>query len=86
MSPKKDFTLPDTGDQLWAILSKKGAQDKLSLNFIETEQHIKQVKELGLGLLCNHNTFLDPLKKAEPQLAEILESMLEFNPYFRKTA
>ena len=48
----------DLGDQLWAILSKKGAQDKLSLNFIQHPKSKSYVKELSQGLMLSHNTFI----------------------------
>lgn len=68
------------------MLSKKGAQDRLSLSHLQAPKVQRYVKRLGQGLLVSHNAFLKPLQEADPAMADLLESMLEFNPYLRKTA
>lgn len=58
----------------------------MDLDFIQQEGGLEHVKDISKGLKANRRSFLDSLKQKEPLLGALISSMLEFNPYLRKSA
>lgn len=66
------------------ILKRLGKVDSSSLSFLTQQEAINHVNVMSIGV--SKDSYLRKLKIKDPQLQDILESMLEFNPYFRPSA
>lgn len=88
LTPKVGQNMGDLeeSDQVRVILKGLGKQDKDSLQFIRQEGCLDHVRNLSSGLKQNQVAYLGNLKKKEPELAFILQQMLQFNPLLRPSS
>jgi p38 MAP kinase len=85
LSPKGDGI--EESDQLMKILNYYPELDtERDLSFLSDEESKKFVKSLHDGLKDSAKSLKCSFPKTKPELLELLESMLQFNPHHRQTA
>ena len=73
---------PNSKDQLESIISVLGNLDKSDLSFV-TDQDTADALE-NINLTQNKSNFKESFPNSDDGLISMLQSMLEFNPFFRK--
>ena len=76
--------LIDENDQLVKICNRK--HDNIDTSFLTNEEQVNYIKNLTLVNQGNKETFTEMLPDSHDELVAMLESMTEFNPYFRPSA